>query len=275
MTPKAIVYLRRSDAQQEKSLDQQLQWAVDMATHEKLGLNVTLPMLAQAQKSRASNIGDLYFDDAITGADLNRPGLKAFIDRAMTDSSVTHVMTFMFDRLARPEHPSDALKIVNKILLSGKWFVTSDRKMEPRLRSSERGSGDDHSMLATFHEARAFRVKLSKRVLGALAENAKAGFWSGGSAPFGFVRAFINVGTRTVVRLLADGEKVRMQGHKVAVLPCTFPACAKLLTAEELKRGKQALDVVGRIHDAYFHGLHGLKIIANRLNADQIPSPNA
>ena len=100
------VLLRRSTNNQEKSLSQQLDWAVARANEVGITLDASQDDLALMQKNCICRYKDMYVDDAITGANLSRPGLSALRTEVIADRSVSHLFIYLPDRLARPEEPT-------------------------------------------------------------------------------------------------------------------------------------------------------------------------
>ncbi|HEY3324157.1 MAG TPA: recombinase family protein [Planctomycetota bacterium] len=259
---RAIVYLRRSTDKQEDSLRQQLEWALKEATRRNLILDVTFEMLNKAEAAKQSNIGDLYLDNAITGGDLSRPGLQAFLERARTDSTVAHCMFWSRDRLARPEHAEAGLVFEKEILRSGKHVVTAAGVIAPLGRFENR-IGEDIQMLLDYNTASEDRIKLAKNVLRAFSQNAKKGYWCGGRPPYGFVRALVSTDGSKPPELLPDGRTVNDDRFRVVVIPGTDDA------------NQKRLEVARRIAFMYHDRLGGLSCIAKTLNAEGIPSPDA
>ena len=84
-----IGYVRRSTDKQDESLDQQ---------RGKLEAFVT---------SKGWTLAHVYADDAISGSDMDRPGLAEFMKRAESDASIGAVIAWDRNRLARPKDPMD------------------------------------------------------------------------------------------------------------------------------------------------------------------------
>ena len=158
---RGILYARCSTDQQTESLKSQVEWAMRKAAQLGVSLDVSLKTLAEAERHRLSNAGDLYIDDAITGGNMRRPGLRAFIQRA-ADPAVTHVFYWHRDRLGRPEISSEASQIEYKLLAEGKTVVTERRICTPDERHE---LGYQLGSTADFWEAGEYRKKLSKNVL--------------------------------------------------------------------------------------------------------------
>jgi DNA invertase Pin-like site-specific DNA recombinase len=87
----AIGYVRRSTNRQEESLEQQ---------REKL---------AAFAASKGWTLGRIYEDDAISGSNMQRPGLESLLAHAESDTAVGVVLAWERNRLARPKDPVDGL----------------------------------------------------------------------------------------------------------------------------------------------------------------------
>lgn len=262
MNGRGIVYIRRSRSKQEKSLKQQLAWAIERAHADEVELRVKHGDETRAIRKGVHVLGDLYLDDAITGADLNRPGFLAFIRRAKEDSVITHVFFWKRDRFARPEEALHAVELEKSIRCAEKTVVTSTGQFPP-IADRQNSMGDDIQMLIEYSEAGRFRPDLAQKVLRAAAANAESGYSTGRRAPYGFGRFLVDVETRQVKRRLEDKETTGKEGCKVLILPGDAP------------EDRRKLRVVRRIALEYHDGLGGLQAIAARLNADGIPSPDA
>ncbi len=92
----AIGYIRRSTDRQEESLDQQ---------HAQLE--------AFADKN-GWTLKAVYCDDAISGSNLDRPGLQQLLI-ASESSDVDVVMAWDRNRIARPKDPLDGLLLERKL----------------------------------------------------------------------------------------------------------------------------------------------------------------
>lgn len=257
---RGIAYLRCSTAQQDESLPSQLDWVIRRAAELNVAFLPTQRELAEALGEGASEIGDLYLDSAVTGADMNRPGFLAFHKRAVSDSSLTHVFFWARDRFARPTEVESAMKLEKDILFSNKdVVVASGRSLHARTHG-QHTFADDVTLLLEYATAHAFRVDLAYKVLRGQGKNAKAGLWNGGRAPYGMRRA-IMFDNGEKLDFLRDGEQRKGPGMHVVMVPGE--------TDDDLDK----LAVVREIHDLYLRD-HGLPKIAKILNARNIPSPD-
>ena len=107
-TNRGLVYLRRSSGKQETSLQTQLEWAIVKASELGVKIEVEHNDLVHMQANKLHTWKSIRLDDAITGADLDRPGFLAIKRDVESDKSVSHIFTYRRDRLARPE---DAMRM--------------------------------------------------------------------------------------------------------------------------------------------------------------------
>ena len=255
-TNKGLVYLRRSSGKQETSLQTQIEWAIIKAKELRVIVEGDWDDLKHMQANKLHSWKSIRLDDAITGADLDRPGFLAIKRDVEKDKSVSHIFTYRRDRLARPEDAMMMGAIEKDIRQLGVSLVLFEKTVGPR----ERGRadiGDDIGMLFEYYESGEFLKKHAERIIASKILLTKGGFWSGGRAPYGFTRALVDVNGR-VIEELADGRHVRQQGCHVRILP-----------KDEAKLATWCL-----ILDMKHSGLGG-KRIATRLNELGIPSPDA
>ncbi len=259
---RGIVYLRRSSSKQEKSLADQLTWAIEEARTRRIQLRATADTLAKAENEGLAKIGDLYLDNAITGGDMNRPGFLAFVERAKTDSEITHCFFWARDRFARPEQVEQAVGLEKSILLSGKSTITSGTCFGPRTRFSE-CQGEDLQMYIEYSSAGRYRANLAKMVLRGMQKNALDGYSCGGRPPYGFVRALVSVNTGEIREILPEGRRVKEEGFRTVMIP------------GDDEESRKRLAIVRRIANDYYNDIGGLKAIAHTLNEEGVPSPTA
>lgn len=251
----ALTYLRRSTGRQEASLDQQLDWASDAAPHHGVNLDVTRADLHAALAARVHARGDLYLDDGVTGADLNRPGFTAMLRRAIDDRRVSHVFVYLPDRFARPEDALAAMQLERELLLAGVTVVFSNRVSQPRDRGRSYFA-EDVQLLYNYSESGEFLNTLAQRIIARHVSLAEDGCRTGGRPPYGYSRVLVDA-AGNVVQELRDGTYVRQEGCHV-----------RLRVADEDK-----IRVWAMMLNWYVNERLGAKRIANRLNALGIPSP--
>src|SRR5947209_16586341 len=179
------VLLRRSTNNQEKSLSQQLDWAVARANEVGITLDASQDDLALMQKNCICRYKDMYVDDAITGANLSRPGLSALRTEVIADRSVSHLFIYLPDRLARPEEPTEAMRMEIELRMAGITIEFSNRTAAPRRRGTN-NFADDIQLLFQYTEAGQYLVNLAQRVIEGQVHCAELGGWTGGRAPYGF-----------------------------------------------------------------------------------------
>jgi hypothetical protein len=253
----AIVYVRRSTTRQAVSLSQQLEWAIGKAGELGLALDTSPEDLRFAQEQRLSCHRNLYLDDGRTGSDLKRPGFLAFIERALCDKSVSHVLIHMADRFARPELITEALAIEENLALAGLTIVFSNRTVAPR-QLGKHNIGDLITACCSYNESGEFLYKLAERIVNTKTTLAKGGFWTGGRPPWGFIRILVDSQGRELQEL-PEGTSVRREGCHVRIKPHDFQKIEMWLLILKLR---------GVDH-------WSIKRIASHLNELGVPSPDA
>lgn len=251
-----LVYLRRSDGKQETSLEKQLDWALSEA--HKLGVKVdaTMAELAYMQANGLNVYKSIRLDNAITGADLTRPGLKALIEDAGNDRSCSHIFVFKRDRLGRPDSPVEMMLIEETLRRQGITFVRSDGITRPAENESS-DLPEKVMMLFEYHRSGQFLKDLSEQMIRTQLHLAKKGRWTGGNPPYGFARVLVDEqGNR--IEELTPGKYVRQAGCHVVIVP------------------KDERKIATWIQILTWRGEGwGIKRIARRLNQLGIPSPDA
>ena len=97
-------------------------------------------------------------------------------------------------------------------------FVFMDKVVPPLERGQRADVAELIRDLLDYDQAGKFRRDLAQKIIYSQLALAKAGFSTGGRAPYGFRRWLVRE-DGTTVRQLADGESVRMAGHHVVWLP--------------------------------------------------------
>jgi len=256
-TKRGIIYIRKSVQGEELSPQAQLRWAVKEA--ERLGVYVDASesQLGEMLKARASHQGDIYVDIGISGAEMQRPGFDAFRKRATEDEAVSHLFVQMRDRLARPEDPVDGIGIENELRHAGKTLVLSGKELAPLARG-EVNIGDLVTAAIDYHSAGQDLKKLAERIVGCQRNLAEGGYWTGGRPPYGFVRVLVGPDGKEI-RKLKEGERVRQRGCHVRIKP----------------GDQEKIETWLRIIEMHVKNGWGIKRIANELNRQGIPSPDA
>lgn len=254
----ALLYLRRSNSKQELSLQSQIQWAIPEAEKHGVRLDASLADLEEARRQNMSAYKAIRLDDAITGADLDRPGLQALIADAIADSSISHLFVYKRDRIGRPEDPCVLLMMEHQIRRAGVTIVTSEG-VAPPLERGERDLAGDITHLVAYYESRQWLESHAERIIVAQQQLAREGFSTGRRPSYGFAR-FLVGRDGAVIEKLDPGRRVRQHECHVAILP-------DIDEPEKLAIRKLMLDLR---RDGW-----GWKRIALHLNKLGIPSPAA
>lgn len=252
-----LVYLRRSSNKQESSLETQFNWVKTEVQKHGFQLNFTEADLEYMLANKLSRHGCICLDDAITGADLKRPGLLELIEEAITNRRVSHIFVYMRDRFGRPEDPIAMVVIERQLLVAGVTLIFSDAIAAPS------NDGDDvdlmkilEPLLAYFASGKFLKVH-AQRMIATFLYLASHGYRTGGNPPFGFGRFLVGPDGR-IIQALPKGMVIRQAGCHVKVFPNDEAKIAIWIMILELKRQGW-----------------GIKRIAQHLNSLGIPSPGA
>ena len=202
---RALMYERRRDDSQEASFRQQFDWAKAKSVAMGVPFRGTYADIEEMQRKRLNNIKDIYLDDAISGGDLTRPGLRKFFDDAINDKTVSHVYVFKRDRLGRPQGLFEMMGLEHRLVSSGVTLVTHDRIYTPE------DIKDNELMyvlggFVEYQEHGRFSPRLGDRIVFVQQNMAARGLSTGGRAPYGFGRALVGPDD-IFVQWLEDGEK--------------------------------------------------------------------
>lgn len=211
---RGLFYGRESIARYEQSRESYIQWAKQQADHYGVQFEGNVATLERMIANGSAEEGDVYFDFGIPGNVLSRPGLTALLRRIEKDPDVTHVFIFRRDRLLRPDDVGQGMSLENDICRKGVTIVYSDKVLPPLKRKEHRDLSGLLMQAIEFHGGAAFRTELAQKIIWAQLVAAKKGLSTGGRAPYGFRRALVGP-SGDFIRLLSDGEIVRMQGHHV------------------------------------------------------------
>lgn len=252
-----LVYLRRSSDKQESSLETQFKWVRTEVQKRGFEFDFTEANLEYMLANKISRHGCVCLDDAITGADLERPGLLELIDESLTNKSVSHIFVFMRDRFGRPEDPISMVVIERQLLAAGVTLIFSDAIASPSK------DGDDvdlmkilEPLLAYFASGKFLKVH-AQRMICAFLHLASHGYRTGGNPPYGFAR-FLVGSDGAKIQELPKGMLIRQAGCHVKIFPKDEAKIATWIMILELKSQGW-----------------GTKRIAQRLNSLGIPSPGA
>ena len=251
-----LIYLRRSGDRQETSLRKQLDWALHAAEQHDVGIEASVDDIPYMQAKGLSSYKSIRLDDAITGAELGRPGLKALVDDVQRDTSLSHIFVFKRNRLGRPDSPVDMMVIEDGLLREGVTIVRSDGVAQPA-PGGEPQIAEYIGMLVDYHKSGEDLRELAEQMIRTQLQLARAGFWTGGNAPYGFARVLVNENGE-IQEVLPKGKRVRQRGCHVVIIPHDQGKIRVWLQILRLKE----------------RGL-GYKRIATHLNGKGIPSPGA
>ncbi len=252
---RGLFYSRDSGGRHETTPAEYVQWAEKEAKNLKVKFRGTPDAINKMIKAGDSVSGDLYFD-IINGGEMSRTGLNALLETARRDMSVSHIFIPRRDRLARPGHPIEGMNLELEMRKMGLTLVYISMTLDPLSPWQRQDIGESIVSLVEFEHSSKFRVEHSEKTLYSKLQLARYGYWTGGRAPYGFRRHLIRE-DGTVVRELADGERVSQAGHHVVLL--AGPE-AKLSVLIEM------LDLLVKIPASQ---------VARQFNERGIPSPNA
>lgn len=229
----AVAYARCSSAQQGRSVDQQLD-AIRRHVQEK-----------------GWCLGDTFADEAISGSELNRPGLNALFAYLEGARGTGTVLIWDRSRLGRAD-PIDVERLESRIRAAG-WDLTflqgynltgnflSDAVV-PRLEQALNSE---------------YLRELSVKTQRGLVDHVRGGGVSVGKVPYGFRKRLV----------YADGT-VRVIGRR------TKHRKEKGLGTAALVEGDPAeVLIVRRIFSEYSAASKGMGQICEGLNAESVPSP--
>ncbi len=251
-----IIYLRRSNNKNELSLESQFDWANGEATHRGIKIDATKADLRYAISNGLSKYKGLRLDDGISGADMTRPGFQAVLRDVEADRSISHVLVFRRDRLARPEDAMKMASIECNIRAEGVTFILGNGVAEP-LDPSQPELAEQIKLLVEYYFNGEDLRKLSERVIDAQLLLAADGFSTGGDPPYGHVRVLVNA-AGNVIETLPTGRRVRQPGCHVRWKAADQDKIMVWILILDLK-----------------HKGWGAKRIARYLNNLGIPSPGA
>ena len=185
---RGVMYGRRSQnkRKQENSFAYQVDVAMKRARDVNVPLAVNPTLVAEAERTGACNIGDLYLDDGVSGSELSRPGLDKLLAELKADRTISHVFIHKRDRLARPHRTSEGSDLEEQILDLGVTIVFENEIVEPR-RPGEDDTVEVVTRNIEYSRSGRYSYELSDRVLKTAKVIAADGYRLGGPAPYGFV----------------------------------------------------------------------------------------
>ncbi len=181
----AIGYIRRSTDRQEESLDQQR------------------AKLEAYAKQRGWELTHVYSDDAITGSDMMRPGLRQLIEDAQRRDDVGVVLTWDRNRLARPKDPVDGLLLERELLSAGKQVIYAATGQQ-----ADKSFASGLISYVEHYQNGDYLRKLSRDTVRGIISRVERGLWPGGPIPFGYDRLILDGDTpKRIIRDLEDGSQ--------------------------------------------------------------------
>ena len=182
-----IGYVRRSTDRQEESLDQQKR------------------KLEAFAKSNDWQLVKVYVDDAISGSQMQRPGLTELLDAAKIRDDVEYVIAWDHNRLARPKDAVDGMMLERQLLSAGKRVVYAATGQE-----IDRSFTSGLIGYIEHHQNGDYLRKLSRDTMRGLVARVQRGLWPGGPIPFGFDRLILDEqgNAKRIVRDLEDSSQV-------------------------------------------------------------------
>ncbi len=196
---RAIGYVRRSTDRQEESLDQQRAQLEAFAT------------------SKGWTLDAIYEDDAISGSELNRPGLNHLLEAAK-QSNVEVVLAWDRNRIARPKDALDGLLLERQLHDAGKRVVYASTGQE-----ADRSFASGLVSFVEHYQNGDYLRKLSRDTMRGTVDRARRGLWPGGPIPFGFDRLILDGETaKRIIRSTEDGGQIVLDastGDEIDRLP--------------------------------------------------------
>lgn len=254
---RGLFYHRDSEGHSSLVPPQYVEWAQRVAVSLGVKFSGTPEAMTVMIQTGRSVDGDLFLDYGIPGNVLHRPGLDALRKRALTDMSVTHLFCPRRDRIARPDHPIDAIAIERELRTAGLTLVFMDEKpLAPTPPGSDTNLGEDINSWIEYHMSGRFRRELAEKLIHAKVRLAQSGFSIGGDPPYGF-RRWLCSEDGVPKRQLEDHERVKMPGYHVLWLPTA---------TNEIQVVRRILDLIVTTPASR---------IARMLNDEGIPSPMA
>ena len=156
----AIGYIRRSTNRQEESLDQQ------RAKIEGFAI------------AKGWKLVKVFADDAISGSDMDRPGLEAFVQNAIQHEDIKVVLAWERNRLARPKDPVDGIILERQLIKAGKRVVYVATGQE-----TDQSFASGLISYVEHYQNGDYLRKLSRDTMRGHIARAGRGLWCGGPIP--------------------------------------------------------------------------------------------
>lgn len=141
-----------------------------------------------------------YFDEDYTGANTDRPGLKAMLSD-IKDGMFDALIVYQLDRLSRDVRDFSNIYALlednNVLFLSIKESIDTNTPIGKAM------------MYVTVVFAQMERETIAQRVSDNMLGLAKKGYWTGGNPPYGYVRERIEVNGKKHVTIVPDPEGMK------------------------------------------------------------------
>jgi DNA invertase Pin-like site-specific DNA recombinase len=197
-TGRALFYTRDSGGQHEMTPAEYVAWAGRKALEIGLSFDGTAERIGAMIRDGRPHLGDLFLDYNVTGNVLSRKGLNALIQEVARDAEVTHVFIPRRDRLARPDDPTDGIRLENLLRENSVTLVFLDKTLPPLVKGRQRDLGEMIVALVDYDRSRQDRRELAQKIIFAQLALAKLGFSTGGRPPYGFRRWLVTEDGRSV-----------------------------------------------------------------------------
>ena len=157
----------------------------------------------------------MYVDDAISGSELQRPGLSRLLHDAELRRDVGIVLAWDRNRLARPKDAVDGLLLERQLIKAGKRVVYASTGQE-----ADRSFVSGLISYVEHYQNGDYLRKLSRDTARGIIARAERGLWSGGPIPFGFDRLILDDQRqpRLIVRDQYDGTQALIDPESGRVL---------------------------------------------------------
>ncbi len=250
---KAVVYLRRSTDRQEQSIEDQRKVVVAYA------------------EAHAYEIVRTYVDDAISGTitDDRKAFQQMMLDAREPGRAWHYVLVYDVKRFGRIDNDE-----------AGHYRFLLRKAGVEVIYVTENFNGDDSDDLlrpVKQWQARQESKDLSKVTIRGQVSLSEKGVWLGGAPPFGFDLLYSDSTRKPymIVRFMENGDKeiLDSDGHRQRVLRRGESlTVSKKDHATLIASHPDRVAIVRRIFQMYVSGM-GFRTIADRLNAEGIPSP--
>lgn len=237
-----VFYSRDSGGRHQTTPPQYVKWACNTAECLGVSFKGKPTDIKHLMKSRQDYDANIFFDFEVEGDRMSRPALNALFELIETSKQkITHVFIPDPDRLSRPNHPNEGIKLEDRFREHGVTIVYKNRIISPSKRGKRDDFGEFIGRAYEFHRSGEFLDRHAEKMVSAKSELAEKGHWAGGRAPYGFRRWLVQE-SGIQVRQLEDGEIVRQEGHHVDLFP--FEAEFEIaLRIRKLLRTKRAPEV--------------------------------